>query len=111
MRKSMKTLLATGIIAASVAGAPAVFAATQSDNTQDAGQMDHKMQGRSQMQEQGQMGNGMGMMNNGNMNGNMMPMMQMMTQMNQMMANCNQMMQGMMSNHHGPKSGSGSDKG
>lgn len=107
MRKSMKTLIATSLIAASVATAPAVFAAAQSDNAKDPGQMGHMMQGRSQMQGQGQMGNGMGMMNKGNK----MPMMQMMTQMNQMMATCNEMMQGMLKNHQGKKSGPGSDKG
>lgn len=110
MRKPLKTFIAAGIIAASVAGAPMVFAATQSNKTQGSGQMDHMMQDQGQMQGQGQMGNGMGMMNKENMMP-MMQMMQMMTQMNQMMATCNQMMQGMMKNHHGTKSGAGSDKG
>lgn len=121
MRKSVKTLVATGIITAAMASAPMVFAAPSS-HTQDAGptgQMMHNngrmgnsmgmMGGGNMMTMQrnnaqdsgpagpmmgngGRMGNGMGMMNGGGM----MAMMQMMGRMNQMMANCNQMMQGMM---------------
>lgn len=72
MRKTVKTIIITGIIAA----APAVFAATHNDNAASSESM-------------GQMGNGMGMMGDGNM----MPMM---AQMNDMMKTCNKMMQGMM---------------
>lgn len=81
MRKTVKTIIITGIIAA----APAVFAATHNDNA-------------ARSESMGQMGNGMGMMGDGNM----MPMMAMMTQMNDMMETCNKMMQGMMSDSASP---------
>lgn len=77
MRKSVKNLIATGLVTAAMASAPMVFAAASS-NTQDSGQTGQMMQNN------GRMANGMGMMG-----GSMMSMMH-------MMATCNQMMQGMM---------------
>lgn len=113
MRKSVKNLIATGLVTAAMASAPMVFAAASS-NTQNSGQTGQMMQnngrmandmgmmGGSMMSMQrnaaqgsgqagpmmgnnGRMGSGTGMMNGGSM----MAMMH-------MMATCNQMMQGMM---------------
>lgn len=78
MRKSVKNLIATGLVTAAMASAPMVFAAASS-NTQDSGQTGQMMQNN------GRMANGMGMMG-----GSMMSM----------MATCNQMMQGMMGGKH-----------
>jgi len=90
MHKTVKTILATSLIAA----APAVFAATQGDDTKPAptdntGQM---------MQDKGQMDHGMSMKEGE------MPMMKMMAQMNEMMATCNKMMKSKMKESADPKS-------
>ena len=84
MLKTVKTVIATGIIVA----APAVFAATQNDNAASS----------ESMGQMGQMDNGMGNMHDGNM----MPMM---ARMNDMMETCNKMMQGMMKNSGSQDSG------
>lgn len=82
MRKTVKTIVAASLIAAT----PAVFAATQGDVTKteptdNTGRM---------MQDDSGMGHDMGMKNGD------MPMMKMMSQMNEMMATCNKMMQSKM---------------
>lgn len=95
MRKTLKNITAATLITASVAAAPAVFAATSNDNAQAKGQM---------MQGHDQMGGDMGMKQD-----SQMPMMKMMSQMNEMMATCNQMMQTQMKKSANPKGSA--DKG
>lgn len=80
---------------ASVAAAPALFAATSSGNAQNAGQETGQMGPMMHGQGHSQMGGRLGMKHDGQM-----PMMKMMRQMNgmkgqmsEMMATCNQMMQ------------------
>ncbi|GEM_PF-1562633 len=93
MRNTVKTLIATSLVAA----APLVFAATQGDDAKpapahDMGQM---------MQDNGQMDHGV------NMKDGEMPMMKMMAQMNEMMATCNKMMENKMKESADAKSSAG----
>lgn len=90
MRKTLKKMAVTTLIASSMVAAPAVLAAPPSDDARNAGHMDQMMQGQGKMDHQS-------MMNNGKM-----PMMQMMAQMNEMMANCNEMMQSKMESMNSP---------
>lgn len=62
MRKSMKTLAATGILAVATLGAPAVFAAEQSSSTSSPSAMSQTAQ---MMPNKSSMGSGMDAMGNG----------------------------------------------
>ncbi|RAP56095.1 hypothetical protein [Oleiagrimonas sp. MCCC 1A03011] len=106
MRKITKIFAATSFIAASLAAAPTLLAATQNSNAKDTTTANQMMQGQVQKGSgTDMMDRGMGMMNNGNK----MPMMQMMAEMNRMMKNCNQMMERMNTGH--PKSKAEPGKG
>lgn len=96
MRKLTKIFAATGFIAAALAAAPTLLAATQDSNAKDTTPANQMMQGQGQKgSDKDMMGHGMGMMNNGDK----MPMVQMMAEMNRMMKNCNQMMECMNAEH------------
>lgn len=108
MRKIVKTLIATGIATALLAGAPLVFAASQSSPAHGADQTNQALQHNGRMRNRAMDG---GMMGRGMTGGGMMPMMRMMGEMNQMMETGDQMMQGQMGGDAGMMGGSTWNRG